>query len=742
MKLDTNNRTVDTDIGKAGSFGIKTENMSHIIDILRNKLYTNKHLAVLREYSINAVDAHIAKDIPLTPIKVTLPTMESPTLSIRDYGNGLDDDEILDTYIMYGSSTKRDSNSQTGGLGLGCKAGFAYGDMFNIINYGVNKITHWCAAIDESNLGSIYKTAEQPADGTSGVEIRIAVDLADRGKFQQEAKRLFAFFDVKPDVNLPEDASLDLEVQLYGDNHDWLLLKQDDSSHYTRLNTGKAIALMGNIPYKIDSSKLPHSFEHSDLVDCSRLVIRFPVGSLDIAASRESLEYTTKTANCISIESQKIKNELAQTITDEIKDQESLMAASIEAMKLTSSLPNNLQRDTFDRITWDGSSLVNRFQGKTTIHRHYRNHRWRADDYVNAKEEMYAFKVDRNTRLITYDADELSSTQATLRLRTVQQQDNWDKKLNYYVIPYTKTKVKYRGLPAGYETMSTLPIDKIPINWFSSHKINLLMKTSYHLCGGGGAKDITKLAPMKPQRKVVASDGSVQAYERIDTCIMRPHRSAAGRIVKSNDIEEFNDEVIYIPLNRYTWHDKTIDLEEDNFNRIKKAVALLCEKLGYAGEPVIHGVKKHYLKKLANKWISLDVWYAREFKKLLAKHPTAKRVLPYTNSHHLNDLQVNDSRIAATYRKLAYNKAIKFPGKAELRLIMKAEDFSEDADVAFLISLKAVLGILNKDLIDWKELKDREKVFLDAHPMLRYCEPNWNADSNNLYKEIKEYVTR
>ena len=741
MKLDTNKRTVDTDIGKAGSFGIKTENMSHIIDILRNKLYTNKHLAVLREYSINAVDAHIAKDIPLTPIKVTLPTMESPTLSIRDYGNGLDDDEILDTYIMYGSSTKRDSNSQTGGLGLGCKAGFAYGDMFNIINYGANKITHWCAAIDESNLGSIYKTAEQPADGTSGVEIQIAVDLADRGKFQEEAKKLFAFFDIKPDVNLPKDVSLDLDVQLYGDNHDWLLLKQDDSNHYSRQNQGKAIALMGNIPYEIDSSKLPHSFEHSDLVDCSRLVIRFPVGSLDIAASRESLEYTTKTANCISIEAQKIKNELAQTITDQISDQKSLMDASIEAMKLTSSLPHGIQRDTFAHVTWDGSDLVNRFQAKTTIHRHYRNHRWRADDYVNAKEEIYAFNVDKNTRLITYDADELSPTQATLRLRTVQQQDGWDKKLNYYVIPHTKDKVKYKDLEMEYEHASVIPVTKIPINWFNSLKINEFMGTSYHLCGGGAAKDITKLAPMKPQRKVVAADGSVQAYEKIDTCIMRPHRSAAGRIVKTTDIEPFNDEVVYIPLNRYAWHDKPIDLEEDNFNRIKKAVATLCEKLGYAGQPVIHGVKKHYLKKLADNWISLDAWYAKEFKQLLAKYPSAKRVLPYTNDHHLNDLKVNCSQIRLALRKLAYNKAAKFTGKAELRLIMNADDFP-GSDDAFLIRLKAVLGILNSDLIDWKDLKDQEKVFLDAHPMIRYCEPDWTADTETVYKEIKEYVTR
>ena len=741
MKLDTHKRTVDTDIGKAGSFGIKSENMSHIIDILRNKLYTNKHLAVLREYSINAVDAHIEKDIPLTPIKVTLPTLESPTLCIRDYGNGLNDDEILDTYIMYGSSTKRDSNSQTGGLGLGCKAGFAYGDMFNIINYGPNKITHWCAAIDESNLGSIYKTAEQPADGTSGVEIQIAVDLADRSKFKDEAIQLFKFFDIKPDVNLPEDESLALDVQLYGDNHDWFLLTQDTSTYYSRQNSGKATALMGNIPYTIDTSKLP-SFDSSCIAECSRLVIRFPVGSLDIAASRESLEYTNKTARCVEIACNKVKAGLAQTITEKISGKLSLASASINAMELARSLPNSVHREVFEEANWKGQELINRFVGKIQINKHYRKHRWRADDYVNAKEELYAFSLTRNSRLITYNADELSPTAATLRLRTIQQQDDWNKKLEYFVFPYTKKKMKLDALEKqseNWSSTSVVPMQSIPINWFKNKKINEFLDTSYHLLED--ATDITQVEAMKPKRQVVSSDGSVQSYEKIDTCIMRPHRTAAGRIVKSNDIEEFNGEVIYIPLDRYTWHGKAIDLEEDNFERIRNGVIEICQKLEYTGQPVIHGVKKHYIKKLSDKWISLDVWYAREFKKLLDKHPAAKQILPYTSSVHLASLVVNSNRIIDTYRKLANNKAIKFTAKSELRRIIKATDFSSTNE-QFLCRLRHVLGILNKDLVEWKSLDEEERTFFNAHPMLKHCEPEWNHDTTQLHKEIKDYVTR
>ena len=41
------------------SFGIKESGLSHIFNVLRNQLYSDKVLAVIREYYTNAVDSHI-----------------------------------------------------------------------------------------------------------------------------------------------------------------------------------------------------------------------------------------------------------------------------------------------------------------------------------------------------------------------------------------------------------------------------------------------------------------------------------------------------------------------------------------------------------------------------------------------------------------------------------------------------------------------------------------------------------
>jgi hypothetical protein len=102
------------------SFGISVEDSAHILSILRDKLYSNKVLAVIREYSTNAYDAHVEAGIPDRPIEVTLPSRLDSTLSIRDYGIGLTEEDVRNIYAMYGASTKRSSNAFTGQLGLGC----------------------------------------------------------------------------------------------------------------------------------------------------------------------------------------------------------------------------------------------------------------------------------------------------------------------------------------------------------------------------------------------------------------------------------------------------------------------------------------------------------------------------------------------------------------------------------------------------------------------------------------------
>jgi len=69
--------------------------------VLSSKLYNNKPLAIVRELSCNAYDAHIAAGKAEVPFDLHLPTSFEPWFAIRDYGIGLAPEEIETLYCTY-----------------------------------------------------------------------------------------------------------------------------------------------------------------------------------------------------------------------------------------------------------------------------------------------------------------------------------------------------------------------------------------------------------------------------------------------------------------------------------------------------------------------------------------------------------------------------------------------------------------------------------------------------------------
>ena len=102
MKPLVKKQTVQSNgIQKSVSFGIKTSGLHHILGILRNQLYSDKIMAVVREYSCNAVDATIESSDkygtdPNRAIEVTIPNKMNPNFKVRDYGVALSESEVQD----------------------------------------------------------------------------------------------------------------------------------------------------------------------------------------------------------------------------------------------------------------------------------------------------------------------------------------------------------------------------------------------------------------------------------------------------------------------------------------------------------------------------------------------------------------------------------------------------------------------------------------------------------------------
>ena len=156
MKIDVKTINIETEgVMSEAFFSVKEKNMAHIFSILRNSLYSDKPLAIIREYCTNAQDAHVEAGKPNKSIRVKYPTIFDNTLSIRDFGNGLSKEEVFTVFNSYGESTKRDSNDLVGMLGLGSKSAFSYVNDFTIKSYNNGLMSQYIAYIDETNIGKV-----------------------------------------------------------------------------------------------------------------------------------------------------------------------------------------------------------------------------------------------------------------------------------------------------------------------------------------------------------------------------------------------------------------------------------------------------------------------------------------------------------------------------------------------------------------------------------------------------------
>ena len=173
MKTDVSSTIVHSEGFQSESFfSIKQDNLAHIFGILRNQLYSNKPLAVIREYCTNAFDAHVDAGKADEPIIVNVPTHISPTLIIRDNGNGLTTEQVYQIFASYGESTKRGTNDQVGMLGLGSKSAFCYVDSFTVTSFNNGVKSVYNAYIDTTQIGKISLTHTEPTNET-GLEIKI-----------------------------------------------------------------------------------------------------------------------------------------------------------------------------------------------------------------------------------------------------------------------------------------------------------------------------------------------------------------------------------------------------------------------------------------------------------------------------------------------------------------------------------------------------------------------------------------
>ncbi len=281
------------------------EDQLMILNILSDTLYTDKISAVLREYGCNAADANVEAGKGDKPIEVTLPTTTNPTVSIRDYGFGMSEDQVKNTYCKAGASTKRASNDYTGCLGIGSKAGYAYGPAFTVTSFHKGtKTVYNC--FKDNGIPRMAVLQQEATSEPDGVLISVPVKRLDIPDFITRAERVYRYFRVRPVIKGAkiEFESRDASVNGTG----WSFTASEHS-----------VAIMGNVGYTLDARMLPGDFpaKKKALVEAG-IELYFQTGQLEIAANREGLQYKDNTLKAISHVLGVASSEIADTFTKQV----------------------------------------------------------------------------------------------------------------------------------------------------------------------------------------------------------------------------------------------------------------------------------------------------------------------------------------------------------------------------------------------------------------------------------------
>ena len=138
--------------------------------VLSSSLYSNPKLAIIRELSTNANDAHKQAGKEGYPFSLHLPTFNEPFFNIRDYGDGIPEDLIYNVYANFFVSTKTEDEEQTGCFGLGSKTPFSLVDEYEVISYCEGKKKTYKMS-KKNGLPCVEKIAEEDWTKDTGLEI-------------------------------------------------------------------------------------------------------------------------------------------------------------------------------------------------------------------------------------------------------------------------------------------------------------------------------------------------------------------------------------------------------------------------------------------------------------------------------------------------------------------------------------------------------------------------------------------
>lgn len=267
-------------------------------------LYTDRRWAVVREYLANALDSHRAAK-QTQPVEVFTPSpLGESVFSVRDYGVGLNKQDIIEVISKYGASTKRETDDQAGCLGLGCKSALTYSPQFTYIGIKNGIKTVVITQRDDTDGVVMKVMSETETDEPNGVEVQVPVKPEDSNYFEQKAREMMGYWpkgsavlNGKPVEQTPREFELTPDIYLRKTG-------AKDGYYRQRYNYADAmIIVMGNVPYPIDAKIVTYVMEGKrwTIPMDMQLIAHIDMGQVHFQPSREGLRDTKLTKDTIKM---------------------------------------------------------------------------------------------------------------------------------------------------------------------------------------------------------------------------------------------------------------------------------------------------------------------------------------------------------------------------------------------------------------------------------------------------------
>ena len=321
------------------AMSLDLESAQHLMMMLSKNLYSDPIGSTIRECASNALDSHrrSGSDKPIIVSFKRAKQADTYEFAVEDFGIGLDADDVRNIISKYGKSTKRESNTELGMMGLGFKAPLAYSSSFYFVarKGGVERKYMMYEGEDTNTIDLLYET---PTTEGNGVKVIVPVKYHDRHNFTQKIKEQLAYFE---SVYFDVDNTIGYHV----DNN--FTIHRSEHFQYSSIATTNDMHLcLDNVSYPIDWDKLG--------IDRVRMkfALRFSLtDGLFPTPNRESIRYTQEAKKIILDKIALVANVFMDKFNESITDKADIQSIFDFHSNRNRTIPNfftGVDRDNMD----------------------------------------------------------------------------------------------------------------------------------------------------------------------------------------------------------------------------------------------------------------------------------------------------------------------------------------------------------------------------------------------------------